>query len=236
MNNNKTLLPDFQPGLLNPFYFIRSGLLKGIKEYCKDLDGILLDFGCGSKPYQSLFNVKEYIGLDYENPGHPHENEQIDVFYDGENIPFDNQFFDCILCTEVIEHVFNPEIVLSELNRVLKPGGKLLITCPFAWNEHEVPHDYARYSRFALEYLLEKNGFEMVSFSKNGHFISTLFQLFNLYFFERSAGKWYKILPLRIAYKVFVYGLVNLSGLFFSKILPKNESLYLNNIALFKKK
>ena len=53
-----------------------------------------MDFGCGSKPYKSLFNVEEYLGVDYYNEGHPHENEQIDVFYDGKNLPFPDNYFD----------------------------------------------------------------------------------------------------------------------------------------------
>jgi SAM-dependent methyltransferase len=235
-DSGKKISQIFAPNLLNPYYFIRSGLLKGIREFSSDLKGVLLDFGCGSKPYRSLFQVEGYIGLDYENPGHPHDNEHIDVFYDGKRIPFENDYFDAVLCTEVVEHVFNIEVVLKELNRVVKPGGKLLVTCPFVWNEHEVPHDFARYSKFGLTHLFENNGFELIRFKKSGHFISTIHQLMNLYFYELSKGKWYKIMPLRIAYKLFIYGGINLSGLFWSAVLPKNNTLYLNNIALFVKK
>ncbi len=236
MINKNQLSPDFAPGLLNPFYFVRLGLLNGIHKYAKELNGILLDFGCGSKPYKSLFQVDKYIGLDYENPGHPHENEEIDVFYDGQKIPFDDNSFDSVLCSEVIEHVFNLDDILKELNRVMKPGAKMLITCPFAWNEHEIPNDFARYTRFALKSKFEENGFELVSYSKSGNFWSTIFQLMNMYFYERSRKDWFKFVPLRIIYKVFVYGSINLWGVIFSNILPKSDSLYLNNVALFSKK
>ena len=47
----------------------------------QNLNGVLLDFGCGSKPYSSLFKVDEYNGVDFENEGHPHDNEQIDIFF-----------------------------------------------------------------------------------------------------------------------------------------------------------
>ena len=103
------IVPDFNPSIINPFYFVRTGLLKGIRKYALELNGVLLDFGCGSKPYISLFNVDEYIGMDFENPGHPHINENIDVYYDGKNIPFGDNHFDSILCSEVVEHVFSKE-------------------------------------------------------------------------------------------------------------------------------
>ena len=98
-----------------------------------------MDFGCGTKPYRTFFQVEEYVGVDFENPGHPHDNEQIDIFYDGKNIPLPDGYFDSVLSSEVFEHVFNIDEVLAEINRVMKSDGKLLITCPFAWNEHEVP-------------------------------------------------------------------------------------------------
>lgn len=227
---------EFNPGLLNPFYFIRKGLLGHIATHAPLLRGKLLDFGCGSKPYRALFDVEEYIGLDFENPGHPHDNEQIDVFYDGEKIPFADGHFDSVLCSEVFEHVFNLETVLSEICRVIKPGGQILVTCPFVWNEHEVPNDYARYTRFALTHMMEKQGFTSVVFSKSGNFVTAIFQLINLYFFERTKGSWYKITPLRMLYKVVCFGLFNCLGIFFNAVLPGSQSLYLNNVAVFKKK
>lgn len=226
---------QFNPNLLNPFYFIRKGLFTSIERYSSSLSGKMLDFGCGSKPYRNLFVVNEYVGLDYENPGHPHENEQIDIFYDGKNIPFGDEYFDSVLCSEVFEHVFNLPIVLAEISRTTKIGGHVLITCPFVWNEHEIPNDYARYTKFALISLMEKHGFQCIQFSKSGNFILVIFQLINLYFFELTKGKWYRITILRVLYKIFGFGLFNCLGLFFDFILPNNKSLYLNNIALFRK-
>src|SRR5829696_811037 len=149
----------FRPGITNAFYFIRNELYKKIKQYAPQLTGKLLDFGCGSKPYQSLFtNVSEYIGLDYEGAGHSHANERIDVFYNGKTIPFPDAYFDSVFSSEVFEHLFNLEEMIPELKRVMKEQAILFITCPFVWNEHEVPVDYARYTQFALKHLLERNG------------------------------------------------------------------------------
>ena len=186
------LHPDFAPPISHPYYFIRHGLKDNISKYASHMKGRMLDFGCGSKPYKSLFSVSEYIGVDYENVGHPHENEQIDVFYDGKSLPFENGHFDSILCSEVFEHIFNLEEILPELNRVLKTGGTMLITCPFVWNEHEIPHDYARYTRFALDHQLKKAGFETIEYSKAGNFVTTISQMIVLYFNNTYKGWWRK--------------------------------------------
>lgn len=194
-----------------------------------------MDFGCGSKPYRSFFNVTEYVGVDFENEGHPHDNEVIDVYYDGKKLPFEAAAFDSILCSEVFEHVFNLEEILKELNRVLKMDGKMLVTCPFVWNEHEVPHDYARYTRFALESLLQKAGFEIVAYSKSGNFITTLFQLSALYFFNAFKGGWRKFFLFRWFYKIAFFFLPNVLGVICNKVLPRNETLYLNNVLVARK-
>src|SRR5688572_4155405 len=86
---------SFAPGIagiiLNPFYFIRRALYLNIRKTAPTLSGRLLDFGCGRKPYENLFNVSQYIGIDMEQTGHEHTLSKIDVFYDGKNIPFENE-------------------------------------------------------------------------------------------------------------------------------------------------
>jgi SAM-dependent methyltransferase len=226
---------EFAPSIFHPFYFVRRGLLRAMQEHAGQFHGKMLDFGCGSKPYKSLFKVDEYIGIDYENPGHPHDNEQIDIFYDGRNIPLPDAHFDCALSSEVFEHIFNPHEVLKELNRVLKPGAKLLVTCPFVWNEHEVPHDYARYTRFGLQDLLNKNGFEVLSISKSGNFITAIFQMYSLFFYTVVYPKVRRWAPLRWAYKFLFVFMINLGGRMMNFLFGNNTSLYLNTVILARK-
>lgn len=227
---------EFNPSFLHPYYFIRSQLLRSVKDHAHNLKGRLLDFGCGSKPYKELFSVDEYIGVDFVNEGHPHDNEQIDVYYDGKTIPFPEDSFDAVLCSEVFEHVFNLSEILVELNRVLKPGGKILITCPFLWKEHELPHDYARYTLFALRYLLQKNGFEIKTAEKSGNFIQAIFQLIVLYFFDAGYSKVNNIPVVKQIFTLFFIFLPNLVGAFMSKLLPSKNQLYFNNIIVAEKK
>ncbi|HSV10126.1 MAG TPA: class I SAM-dependent methyltransferase [Hanamia sp.] len=226
---------DFAPSIINPFYIIRKSLLKNIRKFSGNLSGKIMDFGCGSKPYKNLFNAIEYIGVDFENEGHPHDNEQIDVYYNGKNLPFEDQYFDSVLCSEVVEHVFELTITLNEINRVMKTGGNILITCPFVWNEHEVPFDYARYTRFALKDILEKNGFEITHFAKSGNFITTITQLKVIYFYTAFGKQWYKHFIPRILFKFLFVLIPNSIGLFLNKLYPYNDTLYLNNVLIAKK-
>ena len=226
---------EFNPGLSHPNYLTRKRLLQSIQPYAANLKGILLDFGCGSKPYRSLFSVDEYIGLDFENPGHPHLNEKIDVFYDGKTIPFNNEHFDSIFSSEVLEHVFNPDEILKELNRVLKKDGTILLTCPFAICEHEVPNDYARYSSFGLKSLFEKSGFEIIGQEKTSNSVETVFQLWIMYLHQHVLPVFRKIPVVRQVARVVTYVGSNIMALVVSKLLPSRKDLYLNNIIYAKK-
>jgi SAM-dependent methyltransferase len=199
------------------------------------LKGRLLDFGCGSKPYKTLFAVDEYIGVDFVNEGHPHDDEQIDVYYDGRTIPFPDSSFDSVLCSEVFEHIFNLPEILVELNRVLKPGGRILITCPFVWKEHELPHDYARYTLFALKDMLSKNNFAVRVTSKSGNFVQVISQMIVLYFYDTGYSKVKRIPVLKQAFSFLFLFLPNLFGAIADKVLPSKDQLYFNNIIVAEK-
>ena len=231
---------DFNPPVSHPLYFIRKGLYNKISLYSPQLQGRLMDFGCGAKPYQSLFtNVSEYIGLDYASEGHSHEDENVDVFYDGITIPFENESFDSVFSSEVFEHVFSLQQILPEIARVTKKGGKLLITCPFAWEEHEIPVDYARYTRFALQDMLERNGFEIKITDKNGNFMRALHQLFIVYINDFWLHKVWGLSRIPLFKKIVRQLLVpflNYAFLLVEPLWPKSDKLYLNTIIMAEKK
>ena len=145
--------PTWLGVFINPFYFARSCLDKAIQEFAASMKGKLLDVGCGSKPYKKYFaNIKSYTGLEIDSD-RARTRDIADFYYDGNTFPFADNTFDILLCNQVLEHVFNPDVFLQEINRVLQPNGKLLLTVPFVWDEHEQPFDYARYSTFGLKYL-----------------------------------------------------------------------------------
>ena len=218
---------------LNPFYFSRKGLYNGIKEYSVNLKGKLLDFGCGSKPYRNLFACDEYVGVDLESSGHNHEKEDIDFYYNGKSLPFDDNTFDSIFTSEVFEHIFNLKEILNELKRVLKPGGKILITVPLTWDEHEAPFDFGRYTTFGIKHILEESGFEILKQSKLVNNVETIFQLWNLYI--------YRIFETKKKYlNLFLHSLFippfTITGAVLSYIFPRKFDLYTINIILAGKK
>ena len=225
---HQSFQPDILSLFINPFFFIRRVYYKNIKLFIPQLKGTLLDFGCGRKPFENLFTVEKYIGVDLQNTGHDHKNSKVDVYYDGKHLPFENNSFDSLFCSEVLEHVFDPDKILPEINRVLKPGAKVLITVPFSWIEHEMPYDYARYSSFGIKHLLEKNGFEIVEHKKCGNFARVNFQNWALYFFELFK-KWGKVGYLLSL--LFIVP-VNIIGSLLLIIMPKNEALYFTNMIL----
>jgi len=225
--------PDFASIFINPFFFIRKSLYVKIKKYAPFLNGKILDLGCGLKPYEKLFiNSSQYIGVDIENPSHDHSKEKIDVFYDGKTIPFENNYFDCVFFSEVLEHVFNPYEIIKEINRVLKNKGILFLTTPFAWDEHEQPNDYCRYTSFGIKHLLEHNGFKIIIYEKTGHFTVVISQLVILYLRHILYTK-NKYLNLFI--NCILIAPFTILGIILSAILPRKHSLFFNNILVAEK-
>jgi len=226
---------QFNPKILglfiNPFYFARKGLYQNVSKLITNLNGKLLDVGCGTKPYENICNVDEYIGLEIDDEGNRQHN-YADVFYDGKTIPFEDKSFDSILSNQVFEHVFNPNQFLKEINRVTKMGGKFLITVPFVWDEHEQPYDYARYSSFGLKHILAENGFEIIEHRKSNNGIEVIFQLINDYLYKviMTENAYFNLLII-----ILLMAPINMSGLILSKLLPRNNDLYLDNIVLAKK-
>lgn len=220
----------------HPFYLIRKGMDDKIETLAKFLPGTLLDFGCGSKPYKHYFkNAVEYVGLDIEKSGHSHKDETIDVYYDGKTIPFEKNHFDSIFASEVFEHIFNLEEILPEINRVLKTGGKLLISCPFAWPEHEIPYDFARYSSFGIRAIMERQGFKVVEQYKTGHFFEVIMQylIFYIFCFLPKKPSWLYYL----LHQLFILPII-IFTILVSFVLPKimkRKDLYFNNVLLVEK-
>ena len=227
---------QFHPGLLalfiNPFYFARAGLRDAIAELGPRLSGRLLDVGCGSQPYRRYFPHLDYLGLDIDTAA----NRQAgiaDHFYDGSRFPFEDSSFDSVLCNQVLEHVFNPQQFLSEIRRVLKPGGRLLLTVPFVWDEHEQPYDCARYTSFGLRHLFDEQDLQWLEHRKLGGDASILFQLTNAYLFKvgRRLPKWWFLL-----FSVTVMAMVNWLGFIVRRLLPENGDLFLDHVVLAENK
>ncbi len=226
---------EFKPDVRYPLYLIRRNLFQAINKYAPQLSGKLMDFGCGLKPYEFLFNVKEYIGVDYKGEGETYPQDKVDVFYDGKILPFPDNHFDSIFSSEVFEHIFNLPEIMDELYRVLKPGGKILITCPFSFAEHEIPADYARYTSFGLKDIFLKKGFQIITYEKTGSYIDAICQLRIVYWDKHILSRLQKIPVIRSISRIFIFSLNNIGAIILRKILPYRQDLYLNNILLAQK-
>ena len=219
----------------NPFFFVRKNLYYNIQKFAPELHGKLLDFGCGCKPYKGFFQeCEEYIGLDIEESGHAHQNEQIDIYYDGKKIPFENGYFDSLFTTEVYEHVPNLQEILPEINRVLKMGGYMIVTVPFVWNEHESPYDFRRFTQYGIKLTLEEAGFRIIKIEKSTGYIEMIFQLYMEYI-RHSFSKVTNNVVIMLFVQFILCAPAVILGSMINIILPQNESLYGDSIILCQK-
>lgn len=114
-------------------------------------NGRVVDVGCASRWIEEALPPGcEYIGLDYPATGRDLYGAHPDVFADAARLPFGDASVDCIVLFEVLEHVAEPRSALAEAARVLRPGGRLLLTVPFMYPMHDEPHDYQRFTWHGL--------------------------------------------------------------------------------------
>jgi SAM-dependent methyltransferase len=163
-----------------------------IDEFVKKMAGEtkkgewVLDAGAGECQFKPLFKHANYRSQDFGKGAEAWDYSKIDFVCDIEKIPVKNASFDKILCTQVLEHVKSPVAVFKEFNRVMKPKGRLYLTAPQGWEEHQEPHDYWRYTKFGLAYLAESTGFKVISIRPQGGYF--IFLDFHLRFFFEKAG------------------------------------------------
>ncbi len=119
----------------------------------------VLDAGAGEGHYKPHFTSQRYVGLDLAVGDAAWDYSRLDVIGDLAALPFPACVFDAALNIVTLEHVKKPECVLAEVARTLAPDGHLLLIAPHEWEEHQQPHDYFRYTRYGLEFLLKNAGF-----------------------------------------------------------------------------
>lgn len=142
----------------------------------------ILDAGCGSQIYREFCGHLEYVGQDFgkfetdEAKGFTaqhtaYEYGELDLVSDVWRIPVAGESFDAILCSEVFEHIPYPVDSVREFARILKPGGTLILTAPFACLRHMDPYFY--YTGFSDRFyqrILPENGFEILEINHVGDY------------------------------------------------------------------
>lgn len=221
-----------RPSLFDPSYLIRNSILSSVLELSSYIKGNTLDFGCGSMPYRSVFSVDSYIGLEHISSNSRYSSSDGITYYDGTTFPFASGLFDSIFSSETFEHIFNLPRILSEMNRVLKPEGHLLITMPFVWPEHEQPFDFARYTSFGISRLLEEAGFSVLHVKKNGSYPYVIIQITILFLWSLFNFSF----PSKVVCSLLFCAPLNLLALTLHSILPGRSDLPLSISVLACKK
>ena len=157
--------------LYSPYFIIKSLQEALFRKYSGYLAGRVLDVGCGGKPCKdSLVSATGYVGLDLVAAGAP------ECLGSACEIPFKDGSFDSVLCTEVLEHLPDPDKAISEIKRVLRKDGYLYVTVPQTWGLHYEPDDYWRFTQYGIAYLLKRGGFTVVEMERVGGIISMVGQ------------------------------------------------------------
>jgi SAM-dependent methyltransferase len=168
-------------GIYGIIFFVRRFLDLQAASIWADLSmelptvsGTVVDAGCGAQPYRSLFRPDvTYIGIDTVDAKSNFDYEVPDTrYYEGTAWPVNDNFANFILCTETLEHVPESKPFLAEAARCLAPGGRILLTVPFAARWHYIPHDYWRFTPSSLYNLLTEAGFSNVAVYARGNEIT----------------------------------------------------------------
>ena len=147
----------------------------------------ILDAGAGTQCYRPDCSHLQYVSQDfakYDGTGDTAGLQvgefnygDIDIISDIASIPEPAASFDAIMCTEVLEHLPNPLLAISEFSRLLKPGGCLILTAPFCSLTHFSPFFFnTGLSRYWYEKVLVDNGFTIVELTTNGNYFEYLAQ------------------------------------------------------------
>ena len=124
--------------------------------------GSILDAGAGESVYRKYFSRCDYKAIDLAVGENRWNYANLDYVGSLDAMPIEDEIFDAVLCTQVLEHLEWPRESVKEMYRVLKPGGKIYITAPMAHQEHQTPYDFFRYTSYGLESICKHAGFHEV--------------------------------------------------------------------------
>lgn len=146
-----------------------------LEKYVNHYVGILYDLGCGEVPYRHFFlqYAEHYVGVDWSDSSH---KTIADIMADlNKPLPIDSNIADTVVSLSVLEHLCEPQVMLNEAYRILKPGGAIVLQVPWQWWIHEAPYDFFRYTPYALDYMFKKAGFtEIVIEAQSGYFTTAV--------------------------------------------------------------
>lgn len=130
-----------------------------VQQRLPDMKGVVYDFGCGTRPYETdiMQFADRYVGVDWSNTLHGLDADVVANL--NEPLPIEGSIADTVVSFQVLEHLSEPQTMINEAFRILRPGGRVFLSVPFQWHVHEAPYDFYRYTCYGLEYIFKKSGF-----------------------------------------------------------------------------
>ncbi len=168
----------------------------------------VLDLGAGEGWYREDFAGRRYLAVDFAQGDPRWDYGGLDVRADLHHLPFRDGCADVVLTTQTLEHVADPRLFLREAARVLRPGGRLFLTAPQSFREHQAPHDYWRFTRYSLRMLAEEAGLREIEVEPLGGYFAFMgdrLPAFHRYLFPKRRALLLRaaLLPFSLLSKAF---------------------------------
>ena len=174
------MLPKKFSRFADPELFYIDKLLNQIK-FTKNRQMAALDAGAGNQNKKPYLTDKGYLyeSCDFENIFDDSSKLALTHVCTLDSLPMKNNTYDLVICVQVLEHLSRPEKSISEMHRVLKPGGLIFLSTNFLYPRHGSPYDYFRFTEFGLKYIFDKCGFQLVLIESHGGFPAMCAQFFH---------------------------------------------------------
>jgi len=151
----------------------------------------LLDIGCGKGELKNrLPDDVSYLGFDYPATGIERYHAEPDILGSAEALPLAENSVDVAVCLEVMEHLPDPVAAAGEIARVLRPGGRAVVSVPFAYPIHDAPFDFQRMTSYQLVHMFESSGLRIELLQETGHALESAALLANLALAKTVLDQW----------------------------------------------